>query len=86
MNYGVYFALKESSELCGCSKALARAFPSDIANKVFAIAMYAIDAQSSVAQGFSNWCFDNYCGLTRLLNSTIAILGTTSLDSIAEPK
>lgn len=70
INYGVYFVLRESALLCGCHEALVRAFSSEVANKIFAIAMYAIDAQSSVAQGFSDWCFDNYCGLARPLQDS----------------
>lgn len=59
MNYGAYFVLRESALLCGCHEVLVSAFSSEVANKIFAIAMYAIDAQSSVAQGFSDWCFDS---------------------------
>ena len=70
MNYGAYFVLRESALLCGCYEALVRAFSSEVANKIFAIAMYAIDAQSCVAQGFSDWCFDNYCGLARPLQDS----------------
>lgn len=70
MNYGVYFVLRESALLCGCYESLIRAFTSEVANKIFAIAMYAIDAQSSIAQGFFDWCFDNYCGLTRPLQDS----------------
>lgn len=70
LNYGVYYGLCLAAEKCGLTGALQSVYGSDNYKKIFALAMHAIDAQNSIAQDFHDWCFHNYCGLLRPLQSS----------------
>lgn len=62
MSYGAYAAMAEACRRCGCLDALQKSFPS-LWHKIFAVGLHGIVAESSTAQAFPGWAFDNYCGL-----------------------
>ena len=59
---GVFIAALRASQKLGIIKALKGAFP-DHWERIFATCVYWIDQQTSTAQHFQDWFFDNYSGL-----------------------
>ena len=68
LSFGPWVALKAASDLSGCSDALRDAFPARW-QQIMALAMHAIDAESSTAQDFPYWAFHNYCGMPASMSS-----------------
>ncbi len=59
---GVFIAALRASQKLGILDALKEAFP-DHWKRIFATCVYWIDQQTSTAQHFQDWFFDNYSGL-----------------------
>ncbi len=70
ISVGTYFALRKACKRTGCYEALKTTFSSPKADLILALAIHAIVAQSSCAQDFCSWCFDNYCGLKRVVSDS----------------
>lgn len=67
-SYGSYIVLKRSAEQIGLLAALDQTFPSH-SKEIIALAIHAIMDHYSTSYNFSNWAFDNYCGLNKSLSN-----------------
>ena len=70
ISVGCYYALREACKKTGCYEALKQTYSSSDTDLILALAIHAIVAQNSCAQDFSSWCFDNYCGLKRVVSDS----------------
>lgn len=70
LSCGAYYVLRAACQSTGCYDALKRTYSKSVADTVLAIVVHSIVHQSSCAQDFTSWCFDNYCGLERVLNDS----------------
>ena len=68
LHIGQYLALRKASEIYGLYDNLRKNFPK-LYNKIFALAIFAIDNQDNISQHFEKWAFSNYCGLENNLSS-----------------
>jgi len=62
LGFGPWCALAKAGDLVGLTDALKASFP-DGWERIMAMALHAIGAESSVAQDFPYWAFANYCGI-----------------------
>ena len=69
ISYGPYAAVLKSCELAGCLEPLQRAFPLNWP-LIMAMVTEAIVAEKTTSQTFPGWCFDNYCGLDRVVSDS----------------
>lgn len=68
LHYGAYLAIKQVSKTFGVLNSLKRSFPK-LYEKIFALALFAIDSEDSTAQHYEKWGFSNYSGLDSCLSS-----------------
>ena len=68
LHFGSYLAMKKISKTFGLLDALKRSFPK-LYEKIFALALFAIDSEDSTAQHYEKWGFSNYAGLETCLSS-----------------
>ena len=68
LHYGQYLAIKKAADHFGLFTCLEKAFPK-LFKKIFALALFAIDAEDSTAQHYDKWGFSNYAGLDSCLSS-----------------
>lgn len=72
LSYLVYAVLDKAAEQTGLKLALQKSFPK-FCKYILAVAIHAIAAESSTAQLFPAWAYDNWCGLTTAISdSTIS--------------
>ena len=64
---GVFIAALRAAQMTGILSALKKAYP-DQWERIFAACVYWIDQQTSTAQYFKDWFFDNYCGLNAAMD------------------
>lgn len=69
INFASWYALKQASDLIGCTKSLKIAFPKQ-AKQILALAIYAILDRELTAQSFEFWYYHNYSGLNKCLFSS----------------
>ncbi len=68
LHFGAYLAIKQASKTFGLFDSLKRSFPK-LYEKIFALALFAIDSEDSTAQHYEKWGFSNYAGLNSNLTS-----------------
>lgn len=69
ISYGPYAAVLRSCEMAGCLEPLQRAFPLSW-KLILAMVTQAITDEKTTSQTFPGWCFDNYCGLDRIVSDS----------------
>ena len=69
MTGGVFIAALRSAQRTGIFDALKKAYP-DQWKRILATCVYWIDQQTSTAQHFKDWFFDNYCGLSAPMDAS----------------
>lgn len=68
LRFSAYLALRKASEIYGLYDNLRKNFLK-LYNKIFVLAIFAIDNQDNISQHFEKWAFSNYCGLENNLSS-----------------
>ena len=70
LSIGQYLAIQKTSSIYDLYKSLEKNFPKQY-EKIFAYALFMLDAGDSISQHYSKWAFKNYAGLDYSISSSM---------------
>ena len=69
ISYGPFAAVQAACEKAGCLEPLQRVFSGQW-RLILGLCVHAIANENTTSQGFTGWCFSNYCGMNRVVADT----------------